>query len=105
MIKIEQLKNGAKATIIRNEVRQPVYTGMTVTAKELGTIETTGTIVYSIDEVEVLEIDANTERGELTAEEPPKSIESSSETLEASGEATEAVKPTIVKPAPRSAKK
>lgn len=105
MIKIEQLKNGAKATIIRNEVRQPVYPNMTVTAAELETIETTGTVVYSIDELEVLEIGANTERGEPLVVETPKSLEQSTTPVEATIEVAQTVKPAIVKPAPRSAKK
>jgi hypothetical protein len=104
MIKIEQLKNGAKATIVRNGVAQPVYLGMTVTRAELDTLETTGTVVYSIDESEIVEFGANTERAAVSSE-PPKSPEPSTAPLEAAVTAPAPVKPVIVKPAPRSPKK
>ncbi len=104
MIKIEQLKNGAKATIVRNGVAQPVYLGMTVTRAELDTLETTGTVVYSIDESEIVEFGANTERTAASSE-LPKSPEPSTAPLEAAVTAPAPVKPVIVKPAPRSPKK
>jgi hypothetical protein len=53
MIKIERI-TATKPTLLRNGVRQPVTQNMTVTAAELETIEATdGTILYSVDEMEV----------------------------------------------------
>ena len=52
MIKIEQLKNGAKATYVRDGNRRQVYLHHLITHDELATLEVTeGTVVYSVDEM------------------------------------------------------
>ena len=57
MIKIER-STAVKPTIIRNGVRQPVTLNMTVTAEELASLTAeSGTIIYSVDELEVKTID------------------------------------------------
>lgn len=105
MIKIEQLKNGAKATIVRNDVTQPVYIGMTLTEDELASLTIAlGTVVYTVDEAEVVEVSAGGKAPEAPAD--TKSQDSSTTAVEATVETEAAVvKPAIVKPAPRSAKK
>lgn len=56
MIKIETLKNGAKATYLRDGMRKPIFLHQLITHEELATLEVTqGTVVYSIDELEVKE--------------------------------------------------
>lgn len=102
MIKFERLSKDSKATVIRNEVAQPVYVGMTVSSKELDTLKViSGSVLYTVDEKQIVEVYA-----ELTL--APKSEQTEkSEVVEAST-ATEPVvqvKPVIVKPAPRTAKK
>jgi hypothetical protein len=105
MIKIEQLKNGAKATIIRNAVTQPVYVGMTLTDIELASLEIgSGTVVYTVDEIEVVEVSAGNQAPAAPID--TKSSEPSAATVETPVEVeAPVVKPAIVKPAPRSAKK
>ena len=104
MIKIEQLKNGAKATIVRNAVTQPVYVGMTLTNAELVSLELQeGTVVYTVDEAEVVELSAGGKAPEAPAD--TKSADQSTTAVEATATAKAPVKPVIVKPAPRSAKK
>lgn len=56
MIKIEKLKDGAKATYVRDGVRRQVYLHHLITHQELATLEVTeGTVVYSVDEQEIKE--------------------------------------------------
>ena len=56
MIKIEQLKDGAKATYVRDGSRRQVYLHHLITHDELATLEVTeGTVVYSVDESEIKE--------------------------------------------------
>jgi hypothetical protein len=57
MIKIER-STAVKPTIMRNGVRQPVTLNMTVTAEELASLTAeSGTITYSVDELEVKVLD------------------------------------------------
>jgi hypothetical protein len=102
MIKFERLSNGAKATIIRNEVTQPVYIGMAVSREELATLNVvSGTVLYTIDEKEIVEVSAK-------AAPAPKPVQvEKPEVVEATtpAEPVVAVKPAIVKPAPRTTKK
>jgi hypothetical protein len=102
MIKFERLSKGAKATIIRNEVAQPVYIGMTVSREELNTLNViSGTVLYTIDEKEIVEVSAK-------AEPAPKPMQVAvADTVVATTEAEPVVatKPAIVKPAPRTTKK
>jgi hypothetical protein len=108
MIKIEQLKNGAKATIVRNGFKQPVYLAMNINEAELLTLEVTGgSLVYTVDEVEIVEV-----VGGVAVVAPTKSVEvtNSTEPSTATVETPVAeikapvVKPAIVKPAPRAKK-
>lgn len=105
MIKIEQLKNGAKATIIRNGVKQPVYLAMNITAAELATLEVVGgSMVYTVDEAEILEVQGGETPEASKSLEPvtsPEPSESAVETASETAEIAPVVKPAIVKPAPR----
>jgi hypothetical protein len=57
MIKIER-STAVKPTILRNGARQPVTLNMTVTAEELASLTAeSGTIIYSVDELEVKVLD------------------------------------------------
>jgi hypothetical protein len=85
MIKIERI-TADKPTLLRNDVRQPVTLGMTVTDAELATIEATdGAIVYSVDELEVKELVFHAKPAPV----PP---------------AAKPAKPTIVKPVSKAVK-
>lgn len=85
MIKIERIA-AEKPTLLRNSVRQPVTLGMAVTEAEIATIEAvTGSITYSVDELEVKELVFQPK----PAPTPP---------------AAKPTKPTIVKPAAKTAK-
>ena len=56
MVKIEQLKNGAKATVMRDGRKVPIFLHQLITRQELESMEvSTGTVVYSVDELEILE--------------------------------------------------
>jgi hypothetical protein len=56
MIKIEELKNGAKATYTRDGVKKPIFLHQLITRQDLETLEVTqGTVVYSVDELEIKE--------------------------------------------------
>lgn len=56
MIKIEKLKDGAQATYIRDGIKKPVFLHQLITHQELATLEVThGTVVYSVDELEIKE--------------------------------------------------
>jgi hypothetical protein len=57
MIKIER-STAVNPTILRNGVRQPVTLNMTITAEELASLMAdSGSIIYSVDELEVKTID------------------------------------------------
>ena len=57
MIKIER-STAVNATIVRNDKRQPVTLNMTITAEELASLTAdSGSILYSVDEMEVKTID------------------------------------------------
>jgi len=57
MIKIERI-SAIKPTIERNGVRQPVTQNMVVTQAELDSMEAeSGSIMYSVDELEVKTVD------------------------------------------------
>jgi len=54
MVKIETIKSGASASIIRNGQRQQVFEKQLISYDELNTLEVTGgDVIYSIDETEV----------------------------------------------------
>lgn len=85
MIKIERIA-AEKPTLLRNSVRQPVSLGMTVTWAELESIEAeSGSITYSIDELEVKELVFQSKPAPI----PP---------------VAKPTKPAIVKPAGKAAK-
>jgi hypothetical protein len=57
MIKIER-STAVNPTILRNGKRQPVTLNMTITAEELASLTAdSGSIIYSVDELEVKTID------------------------------------------------
>ena len=85
MIKIERIA-AEKPTLLRNSVRQPVSLNMVVTEAELATIEAeTGSITYSVDELEVKE---------LVFQPKPAPV----------APAAKPTKPAIVKPASKASK-
>lgn len=56
MVKIEQLKNNAKISIIRDGERRQVFLHQLITRQELETLEIeSGSVVYSVDESEIIE--------------------------------------------------
>lgn len=109
MIKIEKLKDGAKATIVRNGVKQPVYLAMNITAAELQTLEVVGgSLVYTVDETEIVEVQGGEAPLPVKSSEPVAPVEQSVATVETPVETeapVEVAKPAIVKPAPRTVKK
>lgn len=109
MIKIEQLKDGAKATIVRNGVKQPVYLAMNITRAELETLEVIGgSLMYTIDEAEIVEIQGGETPVPVKSPEPFVPVEQSAATVETPVEtetSVEETQPAIVKPAPRTVKK
>lgn len=77
MIKIEKLKDGAKATYTRDGVKKPVFLHQLITRQDLETLEVTqGTVVYSVDELEIKEQSAPvmTAPAETPAEAPVKKL-------------------------------
>lgn len=85
MIKIERIA-AEKPTLLRNSVRQPITIGMAVTQDELATIEAeTGSITYSVDELEVKELVFQSKSAPVTPVVKP-------------------TKPAIVKPASKTTK-
>lgn len=59
MIKIERLKNNAIATFTRNGVVTPVFVNQLMTPDEFQTLKvSSGTVVASIDENEIVEVSA-----------------------------------------------
>jgi hypothetical protein len=105
MIKIEQLKNGAKATIVRNGFKQPVYLAMNITEAELPTLEVIGgSLVYTVDESEIVEVAGGTAAVAPTkSPEAVISTEQGASVVETPVAEVKApvVKPVIVKPTPR----
>lgn len=56
MVKIEQLKDNAKATYTNNGVKKPIFLHQLITRQDLETLEVSqGTVVYSVDELEIKE--------------------------------------------------
>lgn len=89
MIKFERLSKDAKATIVRNGVKQPVYLGMTVSQAELDSlVVSAGEVLYTVNEEKIVTVQAPV--AAPPAPEPAAPV---------------AAKPAIVKPAPRTAKK
>lgn len=83
MVKIEKLSPGAQVEFVRNGKPQPGIVGTTLTREELDTLQVTGgTVLYSIDEQELVEV---------SAKESPKSTEQVPEP-------TPVPAPTIIQP-------
>lgn len=75
MIKIEQLKNDAKATYTRDGVKKPIFLHQLITHQDLATMEVTqGTVVYSVDEMEIKEQSAPQPVQPVVVEEPVKKL-------------------------------
>lgn len=71
MIKIEKLLDGAKATFLREGKTQPVFLFQLLTHGELETLEVqTGTVVYSVDELEICEKTASQTKSPESAPTP-----------------------------------
>lgn len=116
MVKIEQL-NAAKAVFIRSGTEQPAFLNAILTDAEFKTFKVLeGSVTVSIDEAEVVVIDAVTQPKtaavsetvtmELTGPDT-KSESTSTETVVTASEKVEVAEiaaPVIVKPAPRARK-
>lgn len=84
MIKIEEIK-AVKATVVRDNVRQPLILHSHISEAELATVEAeSGTITYSVDEREVKMLTFQAKQAPTAPVVKP-------------------AKPTIVKPAPKAA--
>lgn len=71
MVKIEQLKNGAKATFVRDGTERPIFLHQLITRQELETLMVQqGTVVYSVDEMEILEKSADVKSVAAPAPQP-----------------------------------
>lgn len=68
MVKIERLKNNAIATFTRNGSSMPVFVNQLMTLDEFQTLKvTSGTVVASIDENEIVEVSATSTNPSSTA--------------------------------------
>jgi hypothetical protein len=111
MIKIEKLKDGAKVFVKRDGERTQVFLNQLISHSEFNTIEVEGgTLVYSVDESEVLEIPGNQGKQlELNLTETVEDIVNTAEIVDTAivpqeTVATPTEAPTIVIP-PRRSKK
>ncbi len=74
MIKIER-STAVNATIVRNNNRQPVTLNMIVTSEELASLTAdSGSIMYSVDEMEVKTIDFQPTTLATTVEPIPEAV-------------------------------
>lgn len=118
MVKIEKLKDGAVAYITRDGQRMKIFAAQLISLSDLDTLEVeSGTVVYSINEELIKETTAAgkqlTLKIETSVPAPQdevavelKSSPTMAETVTETVAATpQVVKPAIVKPTPRSAKK
>lgn len=63
MIKIEKMTPGCKATITRGEQPQPVFVGQLLSRADLETLVVGGgTLMYTIDEQEIVEVDGSAQK-------------------------------------------
>jgi len=122
MIKIERLKDGAKVYVTRNGQRVQVFLNQLITHEDFASVEVEGgTLVYSVDETEVLEIAGGAGKQiELNLSETVQDAVATTETVETASaetpvetpveaptqvtETTTTVAPVIVKPTPRAKK-
>ena len=118
MIKIERLKDGAKVFVTRDGMRVQVFLNQLITHTDFQTVEVEGgTLVYSVDETEVLEMSGGQGKQiELNLSETVQDavvipdtvvVEVAEITIDAPTEELEvpkSVTPVIVKPAPRAKK-
>jgi len=128
MIKIERLKDGAKVYVTRNGQRVQVFLNQLITHEDFASVEVEGgTLVYSVDETEVLEITGGAGKQiELNLSETVQDAVVTTETVEVETapaetpaetlaetpaevptqvtETTIAAAPVIVQPAPRAKK-
>lgn len=102
MIKIEKLKDGAKVFVVTEGSRRQVYLNQLITAAEFQTIEVEGgTLVYSIDEAEVKEIQGQGKQLTLNLTEVVEDVIAATDEVEAT---TITAQPVIIKPTPRARK-
>lgn len=98
MVKIEKIGAGATATILRNGERLTVFEKQLITYAEADTMEVTGgEVIYSVNETEVITKSGNSAPAVPQAPAEPE--------LPAATETAEKVKPVIVQPAAKTAKK
>lgn len=128
MIKIEKLLDNAKATFTRENKQMPVFLNQLLSDQEGTTLVVTqGTLVYTIDETEIVTVSAGELGKELNLNIDTKSTVESTDTVDVTSTTTEtpseevvetpvetvvetapktveiapALAPIIVKPAPR----
>lgn len=98
MVKIEKISAGTTATILRNGERLTVFEKQLITYAEADSMEVTGgEVIYSVNETEVI-----TKSGDSAPAVPPTPPEPE---LAATTEVVKEVKPVIVQPAAKTAKK
>ncbi len=104
MIKIEQLKDGAKVFVTRDGNRCQVYLNQLISHQEFKTVEVEGgTLVYSVDEIEVKEMVRQGKQLEIEFTETvtDKVVAKETSEIETTTVATPITKPAIVIPPPR----
>lgn len=102
MIKIERLKDGAKVFIMDQGTRRQVYLNQLITEADFQTVEVEGgTLVYSIDETEVKEIQGQGKQLTLNLTETVEDTVATTDKVET---VTITAQPVIIKPTPRAKK-
>jgi hypothetical protein len=102
MIKIERLKDGAKVFVVTEGTRRQVYLNQLITYAEFETIEVeSGTLVYSIDETEVKEIQG---QGKQLALNLTETVQDTVATTDVAEPITVTSQPVVIKPTPRTKK-
>ena len=112
MIKIEKLLDSGKAVFIREGNETPAFAGQLLNYAEIETLKVLeGSVLYSIDESELVTVKAGeqapVETEETKSPESAPAVETPTETTETPKEEVTEVKeetpaaPVIVKPAPR----
>jgi hypothetical protein len=115
MIKIERLKDGAKVFVVTEGARRQVYLNQLITNAEFDTIEVEGgTLVYSVDETEVKELQGQGKQLTLNLTEivqdtvvttdVAETVQDTTVITDAPETITTALQPVVVKPTPRTKK-
>lgn len=95
MIKVEYFKDGAKATILREGERTPLFIGQLLHGHDLETLQVEGGIFgYSVDELDIVEVNGKT--GESVVVYGPNAVNSAADTATEEVVAeTEVATPTV----------